>query len=258
MLDALEALTAHRGSVVLIGAQAISLHTGAVAVGLAEATKDSDLALDARSLSEQPLVEEAMVAAGFRRDPQGQPGTWLSPGDVPVDLMVPETIAGPAGRRGARIPPHSKYATRRAVGLEATLIDNSLMLVNSLAYHDKRTFTAQVAGPAALMVSKLHKLGERQVTPGRLVDKDAHDLYRLLVAVPTDNLSLAFRRLRGDASAGPTTEQALSYLRTLFAGGPDAVGSAMAGRAEEGVGDPATVAASAAFLAGDVPRALDR
>ncbi|MDN5856283.1 MAG: hypothetical protein L0K86_26260 [Actinomycetia bacterium] len=54
---------------------------------------------------------------------------------------------------------------------------------------DGRAYTANVAGPAALLVAKLHKLGERQATPGRLIDKDAHDLYRLLVATPTENLA---------------------------------------------------------------------
>ena len=49
------------------------------------------------------------------------------------------------------------------------------MLVTPLGNGDDRAYTANVAGPAALLVAKLHKLGERQATPGRLVDKDAHD-----------------------------------------------------------------------------------
>jgi hypothetical protein len=52
-------------------------------------------------------------------------------------------------------------------------------MVAALAPGDDRVFTANVAGSAALLVAKLHKLGERQATPGRLVDKDAHDIYRL-------------------------------------------------------------------------------
>jgi hypothetical protein len=38
---------------------------------------------------------------------------------------------------------------------------------------------------AALVVAKLHKIGERENTPTRLVNKDAHDLYRILRAVST-------------------------------------------------------------------------
>jgi hypothetical protein len=153
LLDALEALHAHLESVVVIGAQAIYLHTGAAPVGLAEATKDSDLALDARGLLDRPLLEETMRAAGFELD--RQPGTWLNADGIPVDLMVPDALAGGSGRRGARIPPHSKHAARRAVGLEAAVVDHGPLPIRALAPDGDRVFTANVAGPAALLVSKL-------------------------------------------------------------------------------------------------------
>jgi hypothetical protein len=126
LLDALEALREHRDSVIVIGAQAIYLHTGVARVALAEATKDSDLALDASSLGENPLVEEAMTAAGFYLDPVSrQPGAWLNPKGIPVDLMVPEALAGIGSRRSGKIPPHDDKATRRAVGLEAAIRDHA-------------------------------------------------------------------------------------------------------------------------------------
>jgi hypothetical protein len=102
LLDALGALADHRDAVVVIGAQAIYLHTGAVTLALAEATKDSDLTLDPRALGDQPLLEEAMRTAGFELDPvSGQPGAWINPHGIPVDLMVPEALAGRGGRRQA-------------------------------------------------------------------------------------------------------------------------------------------------------------
>lgn len=52
LLDALGALGAHRDSVVVIGAQAIYLRTAGAPVAVAEATKDSDLAIDPRSLAD--------------------------------------------------------------------------------------------------------------------------------------------------------------------------------------------------------------
>ena len=67
LLDALEALREHRDAIVLIGAQAIYLHTGRADVALAEATKDSDLALDTRRLANDPRIEQPMTAAGFRQ-----------------------------------------------------------------------------------------------------------------------------------------------------------------------------------------------
>ncbi|MGH3767486.1 MAG: hypothetical protein ACRDTX_20430 [Pseudonocardiaceae bacterium] len=189
LLDALEALHEHRRSVIVIGAQAIYMHTGGAPVGLAESTKDSDLALDTRSLGDVPLLEDAMTDAGFRRDLHSpQPGSWLSPTGIPVDLMVPEALTGNSGRRGARIPPHSKHAARRAAGLEAAVVDHAPMLVTSLDSTDHRTHTANVAGPGALLIAKMHKLGERQANPGRLIDKDAHDLFRLLVTTTTEDM----------------------------------------------------------------------
>jgi len=44
----------------------------------------------------------------------------------------------------------------------------------------------------------------------------------------------------------------------MFAAGPEALGSAMAGRAEEGVGEPEKVSASVALLAADLLRTLGR
>ena len=110
LLDALDALAEQRNALVLIGAQAIYLHTGGANIALAEATKDSDLAMipgarrrpapgrrdDRRRLSPRPTYP--------------QPGSWLSPTGIPVDPMVPEALAGDGGRRGARIPPHSRHA----------------------------------------------------------------------------------------------------------------------------------------------------
>lgn len=253
LLDALAALRDQRDALVLIGAQAIYLQTGAASVQLAEATKDSDLAIDPRALSDSPLLDEAMERAGFHRNlTEPQPGGWLSPRGIPVDLMVPAALAGSGGRRGARIPPHSRHATRRTPGLEAAVVDHAPMTIVALDPDDSRSAEIEVAGPAALLVAKLHKLGERQERPERLLDKDAHDVYRLLVATETLTLSSTLFELRTDELAGVTTNEAIVYLEQLFASGPEAVGSTMAGRAEQLVGDPAVVSAAVAALAGDL------
>ncbi|MPZ67143.1 MAG: hypothetical protein GEU83_17110 [Pseudonocardiaceae bacterium] len=137
--------------------------------------------------------------------------------------------------------------------MEATVVDHISRPVRALAEDDDRAYTVKVAGPAALLVAKLHKLGERQKRdPGRLLDKDAHDLYRLLVAVPTEALASKLRHLRQDELAGAATQQALHFLDDLFAAGADSLGCVMAGRAEEGIGEPDMVAASAAALADEL------
>lgn len=255
LLDAIAALEAHKASVILIGAQAIYLRTGNATFALAEATKDSDIAIDTRKLGEDPLLEEAMTSAGFILNPVSQqPGAWMSPNGIPVDLMVPEHLAGAGSRRGVRIPPHSKHSARRAAGLEAALIDQSPMAVDSLN-GDGRTAVINVAGSAALLVAKLHKLGERVDSPNRLNDKDAHDIYRLLVATETHDLAETMQRLHADEISQEATTQALNYLDQLFTSA-DALGATMAGRAEEGVGQPDTVSASVSVLAQDLLSAL--
>jgi hypothetical protein len=120
---------------------------------------------------------------------------------------------------------------------------------------DGRSAVINVAGSAALLVAKLHKLGERVDTPDRLNDKDAHDIYRLLVATETPDLAETIQRLHADEISQVATTQALGYLEQLFASA-DALGATMAGRAEEGVGQPDTVSASVSFLAQDLLSAL--
>ncbi|WP_299167442.1 GSU2403 family nucleotidyltransferase fold protein [uncultured Arthrobacter sp.] len=256
LLDAAIALRAHSDSIILIGAQAVHLRTGAASFALAEATKDSDFAIDARNLGEDPRLEEAMKNAGFIINPTNrQPGAWMSPRGIPVDLMIPEQLAGGTGRRSVLIPPHDKNSARRAAGLEASVVDHSPIAVDSLN-GDGRSVVIDVAGPAALLVAKMHKLGERVSTPDRLIDKDAHDCYRLLVATSTADMAATMRLLLNEEVAGETTRQALDYFRGLFADGPEALGSMMAGRAEEGVGDPGNVSAAVAFLAQDLLAAM--
>lgn len=253
LLDALEALDEHRDAVIVIGAQAIYLHTGGAEVALAEATKDSDLALDPRKLLDDPLIETAMTRARFYPNPiSKQPGAWMNSAGIPVDLMVPEELAGQGGARGARIPPHDNRSTRRARGLEAALVDNSILDIHALDDSDSRIYGARVAGPAALLVAKLHKIGERQSSPTRLLDKDAHDIYRLLVAVETEQIVQSLKILAQDPLSQSATNEAILYLETLFAASPESLGSAMAGRAEEGIGEPVTVALSVCLIAQDI------
>ena len=257
LLDALEALAEHRDAVVVIGAQAIYPHTGGTTLVLAEATKDSDLTVDPRILDAEPLVEEAMRAAGFELDPvTRQPGAWVNADRIPVDLMVPEALAGNGGRRSARVPPHHRNAMRRVRGLEGAVVDHSLMRVGALAEDDPREYTIRVATPAALLVAKLHKIAEREDEPHRLEPKDAHDVYRLLATLPLERFAAPLVHLSEDPLAGEATGAALVCLDRLFAAGPDALCTVLAGRAEELVGDPDVVSAAVAFLAQDLLAAV--
>lgn len=257
LLDALDALRDHRDALVLVGAHAIYLYTGQTDVPVATRTKDADLALVPSLLRTDPQLEVAMAAAYFKHNPkEHQPGEWISPDGYPVELLVPKSLHAGGGRRGARIPPHSTHAARAVVGLEAAVVDNAWRDVRSLEPSDKRVIPIRVASAAALVVAKLHKLGDRHdSSPNRLEDKDAHDLYRLLRAM-TDVGSLAdsLGRLQSDPVAGSVTRQAVAWMRSLCAT-PESPIPVMAGRAEQLVGMPEEVAAATWALAQDL---LDR
>jgi hypothetical protein len=131
LLDALEALADQRNALVLVGAQAIYLHTGAAPVALGEATKDTDLAVDPRALEDDPLLEEAMQHAGFHRnltDPQ--PGSWLSARGIPVDLLVPAALAGRRSawraHSAAQPPSNAPHARPRGGGRRPCTDDDHL------------------------------------------------------------------------------------------------------------------------------------
>lgn len=175
-----------------------------------------------------------MTAAGFVINPTtNQPGAWQTPAGIPVDLMVPEELAGAGGRatRGARLPPHSKRAMRRATGLEAALVDSTIETVTALDPADTRSFDVRVAGSAALIVAKMHKLMERLDHPDRLNDKDAHDIYRILRAVDTTELADGFRTVLREAVSADVTRAAITGIKQHLAAGPDSTFAHMAGRA---------------------------
>jgi len=253
LLDALQALEGQRDALVVIGAQAVYLRTGELDVALAPATNDSDFSLDPRLLNDDPRIEQAMRRAGFL--PSAQPGSWLREDGIPVDLMVPRKLAG-SGRRSVSIPPHDKFSARQTRGIEATLVDFDVQEITSLDLADNRSISAKVAGPAALLVAKIHKIVERLQTPIRSNDKDAHDSYRILRSVETSELRNRFLSLLNDELSQQSTMEALVYLREHFAAGPESAGSMMAGRAEAGLGDPSQVSLSVAFLAEDLINAL--
>lgn len=179
LLDALEALSAHEQAVIVAGAQAVYLRTGEGEIGIAPYTTDGDLAIDPATLKDEPQLETAMRAAHFTRS-LTEPGIWLATATVdgteltiPIDLIVPEGVAPPGGRRGARLGPHGNRAARRAVGLEAALVDHSTLRVGALEQSDTREVGVEVAGVAALLVAKAHKIHDRFASnrPGRAEDK---------------------------------------------------------------------------------------
>ncbi len=172
------------------------------------------------------------------------------PVEVQIDLMVPEAVGG-AGRRGARLGAHGNRAARKARGLEATLVDRRRRKIEAMDDGDDRAFEVAVAGPAALLVAKLHKISERVGSPGRREDKDALDVLRLLRAVPLEVFTDGIGGLLGEEVSAVVTGEALASLRELFSEPPRA-GCLMAARAAAPLEPEDTIASSCAFLAQDL------
>ncbi len=242
LLDALVALAPHGAAFIVAGAQAVYLRTGDADLAIAPYTTDGDLTLDPSLLADEPELEAAMRAAGFELADVGghvEPGIWMARGNVggaavliPVDLIVPEAVASGGGRRGARLGVHGKLAARRAVGLEGVLVDHSTMTVSALDPADARSVEVEVAGPAALLAAKAHKLHDR-VASGkatRIDDKDAADVVRLMQTTAPAAVGATLATLCRDGVAGPVTVDAVSYLEELF-GRRGSRGTEMAARA---------------------------
>ncbi|MGC4770175.1 hypothetical protein ACLQ25_14550 [Micromonospora sp. DT44] len=231
LLDALDALAEHRKAVILAGAQAIYVRTGSATldVSVAPYTTDADLALDPRVLGANPALTEAMESAGFWLS--SEPGIWqrsvFVAGKqviVPVDLLVPEALAG-KGRRSAQLPAHGPNAARRTPGLEAAVADHSDVMIASLEPGaDDRMMLVPVAGAAALFIAKAHKLYERfhdasAGKPARLKAKDASDVIRLMQAEPAEQVGRRLREIASDEMAGESVRQGVNHLRELFGRG---------------------------------------
>jgi hypothetical protein len=249
LLDALILLAPHGDAVIVVGAQAVYLRTGEgdMNITIAPYTTDGDLAVNPARLAGEPDLEALMRGAGFSAE---HPGMWqttvLVGGEdviIPIDLIVPEGVSTGEGRRGARIPPHGKRAARRAVGLEAALVDHSPMTVAALDPADDRQVTVEVAGVAALLVAKVHKIRDRLDTgrTDRLSDKDAADIYRIMQTTRPAAVAATMRILVEGPMSAEVTVQAFGLMRDLFARRAGE-GVAMAQRALQLAVDPDQVA----------------
>jgi hypothetical protein len=224
LLDALQALGSQREAIIVVGAQAVYLGTGdAGIIGVAPYTTDADLALAPARLADEPHIETLLGDAGFEQ--RGAPGVWWKtvdiagePTDVEVDIMVPERYAPGGGRRSVRLPPHDKMIARKAIGLEGAMVDHDLIEIAALAGSDPRRFTVRVAGPAALIVAKVHKLRDRlaEGNADRIADKDAADVYRLMLTIPVSDVLLRLRPMLADETAGSVCRDAVDLLVQLF------------------------------------------
>ena len=209
--------------------------------------------IDPALLRDVPEIEAAMLGARFERG--NRVGVWIAsrdvagvPAKVEVDLMVPDAVGG-GGRRAARLPGHAKEVARKTRGLEAALIDKTVVSIRALEPADSRSFDVAIAGPAALLIAKAHKIAERvaEREQRRLEDKDALDILRLLQATETTVLARTVKTLLQADVARDVTREALAILKEHFTDAR-AAGPQMAVRAAGALMPADVVAASCAAL----------
>lgn len=224
LLDALEAIGSHRDAVVLIGAQAVYLRVGDADLAVAPHTTDGDLVIDPAVLAETPPLELALKSAGFRPKTNDSVGIWVTnrpttkqtDAIVPIDLLVPSGATTSSGRRTARLAGHEARTARKTIGIEGTLVDADLMRLAALDPSDKRFFNIRVAGPAALLVAKVHKIQDRTGTD-RQSDKDALDVLRLLRGTSLAELTQRYLNLLDNPRSNSVALVALDLLAAQFA-----------------------------------------
>jgi hypothetical protein len=121
---------------------------------------------------------------------------------------------------------------------------------------DLRRFEIAVAGPAALLIAKAWKLGERDDKGGeRLLAKDALDVLFILREVDVPVLVDGLRRQLSDEISRESATRGLDYLERLF-GNESAAGSTLATEALSGIEDEVSVRRSCAYLFRELLEAL--
>jgi hypothetical protein len=238
LLDALAALESHLPNLILVGAQAVYLHTRSTELSQPPMTTDADLALNRSGLADSPEISSTLTDAGFC--PGSNPGSWLGRGRVAVDIMIVPWQSGTTKKnaRAGRIPPHQLQTARITPGLEPALVDHEIHNLGALDPLDDRHLNVNVAGPAALLVSKAIKIEERigdaEAGQGnRLKEKDALDLFRLLQAIESEDLVSGLRRHFADDHAREVSTRGVRVLQNLGATVDDPL-PALAARAAGG------------------------
>ena len=102
-------------------------------------------------------------------------------------------------------------------------------------WSDTRTLDVRVAGPAALLVAKVHKIDDRKDSD-RQSDKDALDVLRLLRGTETDDLVARYAKLLGDKRSEEAALRGQDLLEAQFAKRQN-IGVQMAIRSAGALGD---------------------
>ncbi|MDR0435357.1 MAG: hypothetical protein LBH11_01095 [Propionibacteriaceae bacterium] len=229
LIAALHALAEFSDALTVVGAHATHLRIQQVVPTLGmQDTRDADTAVTPELVAPNPKFFDELAAIGVVPALADRPGIYgliseahLAYEDrVTIDLIAPDAYAG-AGRRSARIPGQDKSVTRSR-GMELAVWDRDLM---SIATFDEpqQIVEAWVAGPAALLIAKAHKvhdrwLEEQQGKKDRLRMKDSGDIALLML---THDPVVAAQTMQLASVAHPEITSAVTcgigYLISMYA-----------------------------------------
>lgn len=259
LLDTLEALEIHLDALVLVGAQAVYLHTQDFISEVAPATVDADFAIDVTKLENSPDIELILLESDFSYSETGNPGQWLTPEGIPVDIMVPKKTSGRVGKgRSPRLEGHSNKSIRITEGLEGCVVSYQVMDVASLSPDDTRSFQVKVANAASIIIAKCFKIAEHLEQDRKIEAKDSFDVYRLLSHLPTQQLVNEFDELISNEKSREVVLKGLDFFESLFVTNLDAQGIQAVGATMKGIGNSGIHMAAALKLSKQLYAALDR
>lgn len=211
----------------LLGGHAVMLRTSNT-YGLNADTTDGDFGVTPFAIHDEPIIVEALLAAGFEQRTKDRPGQWgrgrtgtlEMPGwNEKIDLLCGGALSGNTGRHRSvkALAGHGKTAVGLADGIELATVDRSLMEVPDLA-DPSRSAPVYVAGIASLICAKAYKLGERLggTRLSRLRPKDAADLFMLLDAADPGETVALFQAHSSDDQIGPAVIVGQRHLHTVL------------------------------------------
>jgi hypothetical protein len=227
LIDAIKALSPFREALVVIGAHAIHVWAqqawGPIEM---EATRDADVSINPAFVAENPKIIESLKSIGVEAALKDRPGIYglEQEKELPLsarttfDVLVPERYAG-VGRRAARID-GQENAAGRATGLELALWDKYLLELDT-ADAPRESVEVFVAGPAALLVAKAHKVHDRlqqfAIHPERLRPKDSGDIALLMmVSDPSEIMQVMRKNIKTHPEIAETVDLASRWLIELY------------------------------------------
>ena len=130
-------------------------------------------------------------------------------------------------------------------------------IMQALTPGDDRAYEINVAGPAALLEAKMHKLMDRVDADGnrRINSKDAFDVFRLLQAVESMELIDEINLLAAAVVSAEVTAEAMAGFRKLF-GTPTGAGTVLVAGHITGIEDREVIIASSVALSQELIEAM--